>query len=134
MNIGRGISELGPTMTLDTLVEVLLISIGTISGEGATSHCHGDLCVYYNLCLELLYIIWISTVKNLSYVPQKLSYPQIVEPHPLVVVCAVAHQSLQDENVCPMKVTGYPVISDCMATLVAYTLNARSLCCRCASV
>ena len=31
-NIGRGIAELGPTMSLDTLVEVLLISIGTISG------------------------------------------------------------------------------------------------------
>lgn len=32
-NIGRGIASLGPTMTLDTVVEVLLISIGTISGE-----------------------------------------------------------------------------------------------------
>ena len=32
-NIGKGIASLGPTMTLDTLVEVLLISIGTISGK-----------------------------------------------------------------------------------------------------
>lgn len=32
-NIGKGIAVLGPTMTLDTVVEVLLISIGTISGE-----------------------------------------------------------------------------------------------------
>lgn len=32
-NIGRGIAMLGPTMTLDTVVEVLLISIGTISGK-----------------------------------------------------------------------------------------------------
>jgi len=32
-NIGRGMSVLGPNMTLDTLVEVLLIGIGTISGE-----------------------------------------------------------------------------------------------------
>ena len=31
-NIGRGMSVLGPNMTLDTLVEVLLIGIGTISG------------------------------------------------------------------------------------------------------
>jgi hydroxymethylglutaryl-CoA reductase (NADPH) len=33
-NIGKGIANLGPTMTLDTVVEVLLISIGTISGKG----------------------------------------------------------------------------------------------------
>ena len=33
--IGEGIAALGPTMTLDTLVEILLISIGTISGESA---------------------------------------------------------------------------------------------------
>ena len=32
-NIGKGIAMLGPTMTLDTVVEVLLISIGTISGQ-----------------------------------------------------------------------------------------------------
>ena len=32
-NIGRGLSVLGPNMTLDTLVEVLLIGIGTISGS-----------------------------------------------------------------------------------------------------
>ena len=32
-NIGKGIATLGPTMTLDTVVEVLLISIGTISGQ-----------------------------------------------------------------------------------------------------
>lgn len=31
-NIAQGIAVLGPTMTLDTLVEVLLIGIGTISG------------------------------------------------------------------------------------------------------
>ena len=31
--IGEGIASLGPTMTLDTLVEILLISIGTISGQ-----------------------------------------------------------------------------------------------------
>lgn len=32
MKIGRGMSLLAPTLTLDTLVEVLIISIGTISG------------------------------------------------------------------------------------------------------
>jgi len=31
--IGEGIASLGPTMTLDTLVEILLISIGTITGQ-----------------------------------------------------------------------------------------------------
>ena len=31
-NIGRGMGVLGPMMTLDTLVEVLLIGIGTMSG------------------------------------------------------------------------------------------------------
>ena len=41
-NIGRGLSALGPNMTLDTLVEVLLIGIGTISGQPCTSlYCTG---------------------------------------------------------------------------------------------
>ena len=31
-NIGYGMSVLGPMMTLDTLVEVLLIGIGSMSG------------------------------------------------------------------------------------------------------
>ena len=31
--IGEGIASLGPTMTLDTLVEILILSIGTIAGE-----------------------------------------------------------------------------------------------------
>lgn len=37
-NIGRGLAELGPTMSLDTLVEVLLIGIGTISGWQSHEH------------------------------------------------------------------------------------------------
>ena len=40
-NISRGMSVLGPNMTLDTLVEVLLIGIGTISGNQLHSgHCY----------------------------------------------------------------------------------------------
>ena len=39
-NIGRGMAVLGPTMTLDTLVEVLLIGIGTISGENLHQAVH----------------------------------------------------------------------------------------------
>lgn len=45
-NIGRGMSVLGPNMTLDTLVEVLLIGIGTISGMLSTKILSGPL----NLC------------------------------------------------------------------------------------
>ena len=33
VNIARGMQMLGPQMTLDVLVEVLLISVGTLSGE-----------------------------------------------------------------------------------------------------
>jgi hydroxymethylglutaryl-CoA reductase (NADPH) len=32
-NISKGMAVLGPTLSLDTLVEVLIISIGTISGN-----------------------------------------------------------------------------------------------------
>lgn len=42
-NIGRGMSVLGPNMTLDTLVEVLLIGIGTISGMLSTKILSGPL-------------------------------------------------------------------------------------------
>lgn len=31
-NIARGMSLLGPTLTLDTVVETLVISVGTLSG------------------------------------------------------------------------------------------------------
>ena len=31
-NIGRGMAILGPTLTLDALVEVLVIGVGTLSG------------------------------------------------------------------------------------------------------
>lgn len=32
-NIARGMALLGPTMTLDTIVGTLVISVGTLSGE-----------------------------------------------------------------------------------------------------
>lgn len=32
-NIARGMSVLGPTITLDTIVETLVISVGTLSGK-----------------------------------------------------------------------------------------------------
>ena len=32
-NIARGMALLGPTITLDTVVETLVISIGTLSGR-----------------------------------------------------------------------------------------------------
>jgi hypothetical protein len=34
-NIARGIAVLGPTITLDTVVETLVIGVGTLSGENA---------------------------------------------------------------------------------------------------
>jgi len=33
MNIARGMAKLGPTITLDTLVETLVIGVGTLSGK-----------------------------------------------------------------------------------------------------
>lgn len=32
-NIAKGLAELGPTITLDTLVETLVIGVGTMSGN-----------------------------------------------------------------------------------------------------
>lgn len=36
-NIARGMSVLGPTITLDTIVETLVISVGTLSGKKKTT-------------------------------------------------------------------------------------------------
>jgi hydroxymethylglutaryl-CoA reductase (NADPH) len=33
LNIAHGIAMLGPTITLDTVVETLVIGVGTLSGE-----------------------------------------------------------------------------------------------------
>ena len=49
-NIGRGMSVLGPNMTLDTLVEVLLIGIGTISGMLSAKILSGLLNFYSIVC------------------------------------------------------------------------------------
>ena len=55
-NIGRGMAVLGPTMTLDTLVEVLLIGIGTISGQ---LYCTcGNLCDSH-VTLECNEVTWL---------------------------------------------------------------------------
>lgn len=46
LNIGRGMAVLGPTMTLDTVVEVLLIGIGTISGMSIpVNHSLASVCL-----------------------------------------------------------------------------------------
>jgi len=71
-NIARGMSLLGPTITLDTLVETLLISIGSLSGVRrleilCTIACLGVIVNYvvfmtfYPACLSLILevnIIW----------------------------------------------------------------------------
>lgn len=38
-NIARGMSVLGPTITLDTIVETLVISVGTLSGKTVKRIC-----------------------------------------------------------------------------------------------
>lgn len=64
-NIARGMSLLGPTITLDTLVETLLISIGSLSGVRrleilCTIACLGVIVNYivfmtfYPACLSLI--------------------------------------------------------------------------------
>lgn len=44
-NIARGMSVLGPTITLDTIVETLVIGVGTLSGKSFCSHL---VTLYYN--------------------------------------------------------------------------------------
>lgn len=64
-NIGRGMALLGPTLTLDTFVETLVIGIGTVSGVKVleTMCCFGCLSViinylafmtFYPACLALI--------------------------------------------------------------------------------
>lgn len=46
-NIARGMAVLGPTFTLDALVECLVIGVGTMSGmEGSMEH-QSTYIVYY---------------------------------------------------------------------------------------
>lgn len=64
-NIGHGMAMLGPTMTLDAVVEVLVIGVGTLSGvrQLETMCCFGCLSViinyvafmtFYPACLSLV--------------------------------------------------------------------------------
>ncbi|XP_076279842.1 HMG coenzyme A reductase [Lasioglossum baleicum] len=64
-NIARGMSLLGPTITLDTLVETLLISIGSLSGVRRLEILCGFACLgvlvnyivfmtFYPACLSLI--------------------------------------------------------------------------------
>jgi hydroxymethylglutaryl-CoA reductase (NADPH) len=65
-NIGRGMELLGPVLTLDALVETLVIGVGTLSGVKIleTMCCFGCLSVvanfiafmtFYPACLALIY-------------------------------------------------------------------------------
>ena len=64
-NIARGMSLLGPTITLDTLVETLLISIGSLSGVKRLEILSSFACLgvivnyivfmtFYPACLSLI--------------------------------------------------------------------------------
>lgn len=55
-NIARGMSLLGPTITLDTLVEALLISIGSLSGVRRLE----ILCTYVCLGVIVNYVVFIT--------------------------------------------------------------------------
>lgn len=64
-NIARGMSLLGPSVTLDTLVEILLIGIGSLSGVRRLEILCGYACLgvvvnyvvfmtFYPACLSLV--------------------------------------------------------------------------------
>ncbi|KAL1448873.1 hypothetical protein WDU94_000126 [Cyamophila willieti] len=55
-NIARGMSLLGPTITLDTLVEALVISVGTLSGVRRIEM----LCYYAIMSVLVNYIVFMS--------------------------------------------------------------------------
>lgn len=55
-NIARGMSLLGPTVTLDTLVEILLIGIGSLSGVRRLE----VLCTYACLGVVVNYVVFMT--------------------------------------------------------------------------
>lgn len=88
-NIARGMSLLGPTITLDTLVETLLIGIGTLSGVRRLENLSSFACLgvvvnyivfmtFYPACLSL--ILELSRGSNTM---KPLSADKIFMMHPL---------------------------------------------------
>jgi hydroxymethylglutaryl-CoA reductase (NADPH) len=74
-NIGHGMAVLGPELTLDALVETLVIGVGTLSGVKIleTMCCFGCLSVvanfiafmtFYPACLALIYEVWYCITRN----------------------------------------------------------------------
>lgn len=55
-NIARGMSILGPSLTLDTMVETLAIGVGTLSGVSRMEH----LCYLACLSVAVNYIIFMT--------------------------------------------------------------------------
>ncbi|XP_075217147.1 HMG coenzyme A reductase [Lycorma delicatula] len=55
-NIARGMSLLGPTLTLDTVVETLVISVGTLSGVKRLE----VLCYYACLSVVVNYVVFVT--------------------------------------------------------------------------
>ena len=77
-NIGQGMSAIGPDLTLDALVDTLVIGVGTLSGQKRleTMCCFGCLSVvanylafmtFYPACLALILEVMIETDLILIY-------------------------------------------------------------------
>lgn len=74
-NISRGMAMLGPMLTLDAVVETLVIGVGTLSGVKIleTMCCFGCLSVianylafmtFYPACLALILEVWFCSLLN----------------------------------------------------------------------
>ncbi|XP_054160374.1 3-hydroxy-3-methylglutaryl-coenzyme A reductase-like isoform X2 [Oppia nitens] len=69
-NIARGMAILGPTLTLDTLVETLAIGVGTVSGVSKLEEisCFACLSVIVNyVVFMILFPAYLSLALELSY-------------------------------------------------------------------
>lgn len=55
-NIARGMAVLGPTFTLDALVECLVIGVGTMSGTCGHLDFHLFHCIGRALCILLHFL------------------------------------------------------------------------------
>jgi len=107
-NIGRGMAVLGPMITLDAIVEILVIGVGTLSGvrQLETMCCFGCLSVvanylafmtFYPACLTL--VLEVSREKNghptwhLQQLAKSLQEEEENKPNPVtqrvkIIMCA----------------------------------------------
>jgi hydroxymethylglutaryl-CoA reductase (NADPH) len=84
-NIARGMAVLGPTITLDTIVETLVIGVGTLSGV------HRLEMLSYFACLSVL----VNYIVFMTFYPACLSLIlEVINPL-LLKSSAHAHQTSQ---------------------------------------